>query len=101
MRVFLHSTGVVGLLLAGSLACAPLQTSLHMRETERVMRQAKEQEAAWRSPYAWTMAELCLEKAKEKNGRSQYEQAMEYSKQAKQWALAARSDALQASEEFP
>jgi len=83
------------------LACAPLQTSLYMREAERAIEQAEEQEAAERSPYAWTKAGLYLEKAREKNGRSQYEQAMEYSKKAKQWALAARSHAMAAPKESP
>jgi hypothetical protein len=101
MRAFLHNTGVAGLFLASSLACAPLQTSLYMREVEQAMQQAREQEAASHSPYAWTMAELYLEKAKEKNGRSQYEQAMEYSKVAKQWALSARDDAMSAFKESP
>jgi len=100
MRVFLHKAGVV-LLLVSSWACAPLQTSLHMREAERAIRQAKEQEAMSLSPYAWTMAELYLAKAKEKNGHSQYEQAMEYSKKAAQWALAARSEAMNVSRESP
>jgi lipopolysaccharide biosynthesis regulator YciM len=101
MRIFLHKAGVVGLLCMGSLACAPLQTSLYMREAEQAMEQARAQEALERSPYAWTMAELYLEKAKEKNGRSQYEQAMEYSKKAKQWALSARNDAMSVSEDSP
>lgn len=101
MRVFLHNTGAVGLLLLGSLACAPLQTSLHMREAEQAMQKAREQEAIRRSPYAWTMATLYLEKAKEKNGHSQYEQAMEYAQKAKQWALSAQSDSMNVSKDSP
>jgi len=101
MRVFLQKTGLVGLLALGSLACAPLQASLHMREAKEAMQQASEQQAATRSPYAWTMAGLYLEKAKEKNGYSHYEQAMEYAKKAKQWALTALNQAMSASEESP
>jgi len=65
------------------------------------MEEAKAQQAPSRSPYAWTKAELYLEKAKEKNGRSQYEQAMEYSKKAKHWALSAQNEAMSAPKEFP
>ena len=83
------------------MACAPLQTSLYIREAGQALREAQEQEAAERSPYAWTKAELYLEKAREKGGRSQYEQAMEYSKKAKQWALAARSQAMSVPKEAP
>ena len=99
MRVFVHKAVVLFLLC--STACAPLQTSLHMREAEQAIAQAREQEAMSRSPYAWTMAQLYLEKAKEKNGYSQYEQAMEYFHKATQWALAARSDAMHTSEDSP
>lgn len=83
----------------GMLGCGPTQSAALIRDAQVRLEAAKIAEAAKLAPFEYTAAESYLAKAKEEQGYSDYEvcidfaqKAVRYATEAKNKALAVRSD---------
>jgi hypothetical protein len=86
---------------AASLACGPLQTTGFLLDAEASLRTAREARAPELAPYEWTLASLYFGKAKEEAGYADYEEAVEYAREALQQAGKAREQAEETARTLP
>jgi hypothetical protein len=92
MHLALLTIGV-GLLAA----CGPVQTTSFLIDASNALEAARSAGAERLAPYEWTSATLYFAKAKEESGRSEYEQAVDYSKKALELATKARAQSQRAA----
>lgn len=86
----------VTVLLASLGACGPLQSTAFLTDAETMLEAARAAEAEKLALYEWTAANLYLHKAKEEQGYSDYEHAVDYAKKAVELATQARDVAQKA-----
>lgn len=73
----------VALLLAGlTSGCTAIKSTVHLAQAEQAVQLAREAEAPEQAPYAWTMAEQLILKAREEWAAADYGPAESLSKQA-------------------
>ena len=87
---------MISIVLAGGLACGPVQSTAYLVDAETMLDAAKTAQADKLAPYEWTSANLYLHKSKEEVGYSEYEQAVDYAKKAVDFATRARDAAVKA-----
>jgi hypothetical protein len=92
MRLARVAVLVVGLL--ANVACGPVQSTSFLLDAEAMLEAARTAQAERLAPYEWTAANLYLHKSKEEVGYSDFEQAVDYSKKAVDFATRARDGAL-------
>ncbi len=86
----------VAMLVVGLLAnsgCGPIQSTSFLLDAEAMLEAARTAQAERLAPYEWTAANLYLHKAKEEVGYADFEQAVDYSKKAVDFATRARNGA--------
>ncbi len=84
----------VSLLLTGLLAgCTAIKSTVHLTKAEQALQLAREAEAPVNAPYAWTMAEELVVKAREEWAASDFGPAEELSLKAVEAANAAAEQA--------
>ncbi len=90
---------LVGLALAVLQACGPTQSTALIIDADVELQAARTADASKLAPYEFTAAELYLHKAREEQGYSDFEQAIDfaqkavtYARDAKQKAMAAKSE---------
>ncbi len=67
------------------LGCGPVQYSIEISSAERVLEQAREEQAQRGAPWEYFYAEAHLEKAREEAAQASYEDAMRYANTAKKF----------------
>lgn len=85
----------VGVALLG--ACGPVTTTQAIMDAEVALEAAASAQAGERAVYEFTLAQLCLQKAREEEGYSEYQAAIELAHKARVQAERARERALAAS----
>lgn len=85
------------LLLAPLLACGPVQSTASLVSADVALEAARAAGAQATSPYEFTAAEAYLHKAREVQGRAQYEASNEFAERARDLAREARKNAVAAS----
>lgn len=88
---------VAALSVSGLSACGPTQSTAFLIDAETMLEAARTAQADQLAPYEWTAARLYIQKSKEDVGYSEFEQAVEYSKKAVEFATRARDNALKAA----
>ena len=84
----------VALLLAGMTSgCTAIKSTVHLAQAEQAVQLAREAEAPEQAPYAWTMAEQLILKAREEWAAADYGPAETLSKQALEAAAKAEETA--------
>jgi hypothetical protein len=89
--------------LAVLAGCGPIQTTAALIDADVAVESARAAGAPQTSPYEFNAAEAYLEKAREVNGRAQYETAARFAGKARDLAKEAQKNATAASnrEEAP
>jgi len=78
------------LILVASLAgCTAAKSGYHLVKAEQAYAAAVVHEASERAPYAWTMADSYMKKAREEWGHSDFEASEQLSAKAVEWATRA------------
>ena len=77
--------------------CGPIQSTSSLISADVEVEAARAAGAAASSPYEFTAAEAYLHKAREVQGRAQYETSAEFASRARELAREARKNAVAAS----
>jgi hypothetical protein len=85
------------LALAALAACGPIQSTAALIDADVELDAARTAGAAKASTYEYAAAEAYLHKAREVEGRSQYEAATRFARKSQEWAKQARKNAAAAS----
>jgi hypothetical protein len=88
---------LVVLALAAVAGCGPIQSTASLIDADVEVEAARAAGAATSSPYEFTGAEAYLHKAREVEGRAQYEAAADFAGKACDLAKEARKNAVAAS----
>jgi hypothetical protein len=95
VRLLLALTALIA--LAPLAACGPVQSTGALVDADVEIEAARAAGAATSATYEFTSAEAYLHKAREENGYSQYEAAIDFASKARELAKDARKKALAAS----
>jgi hypothetical protein len=85
------------LAIASLVACGPIQSTASLVSADVELEAARAAGAATTSPYEFTAAEAYLHKAREVQGRAQYEASDEFAGRARDLAREARKNAVEAT----
>jgi hypothetical protein len=83
--------------LAPLVACGPIQSTASLVSADVELEAARAAGAQTAAPYEYTAAEAYLHKAREVQGRAQYEASNEFAARARDLAREARKSAVAAS----
>jgi len=89
-------SGLLGLAIGG---CGPVESTHLIIQSDTALHHAKTAEAEKKSPYEYTAAEQLLHKAREKWGSSDFEYAIDYSRDSLDLATKARERSLKGEED--
>ena len=78
--------------------CGPVRSTIGLVDAERALREAQDAGSVERAPYQTAMAEELLDKAREAQGRSTYDDSMYLANESMTWATRARDVATGAVE---
>ncbi len=81
------------------MACGPTQSTALIMDADVQLAAATSAQAEALAPYEWTAARQYLHKAREEQGYSDYEAAIEFAEKARRYALDAKAKAMAARAE--
>lgn len=90
---------LAGLALAILQACGPTQSTALIIDADVELQAARTADASRLAPYEFTAAELYLHKAREEQGYSDFEQAIDFAQKALDNARSAKQKAMAAKSE--